>query len=789
MTQQHPPQGWPPQGQQQNNPQPGQLPPQQGQPPQQRQAPYPGQTLQQPQYQGQPQQGHPGQAQQGQFRQSQPPQYQPSPAQPQYQQGQPSQYQQQFQQQPPTTNLADGEWHRLHKLTPWAGIIGGIFASAFALFWVVVGLFGAISDGDIHLEVGLVFALGALLFFVILALTVVGTILGYRNRQFRLTSEVFEMRSGVIGKANRQARLDRLQSVNLNRPVFARIFGLTILETSGAGKDADIKLMYLGKDEAELLRAEILRRASGAKRQKQQQSRAAFEGAQAHPGAPGTVAGSAQAASAGQAGTGMPAAAAETAPRRRARTLSDYIDAAVDDFASPELPAGSVPEPAVVRVSAGRIAGAGFLSTILVALGIILGLAIALIPFSIILAAATPADGGLVFLIGMLSLLGFFVFMIFVGGLTAGGTMISSLNYTIAGTPDGIRVGRGALSQTSDTVPPGRIHAVQVRQPWLWRPFKWYEVKVDRADLSVVASSDSNEQAANLRRQVILPVGTWDEVQRVLALVLPMHMSADTSRILATAMSRGKQDTFVPAPARSWWLHPVQWKSLGYAIDRGVVYLRKGRLTRRVALVPGERIQSVTLHSSPLERAAGVVSLWLNTVGTAVTTRLPGLDAKRSVALFDELEGLAVRQAAADTSHRWHEAQARTALATARMAAADAAQRGERVDPYSQRMLDAEAAWMRDQAAQRQPQASGRPPQGVSQQQAAPFKQSQQPGQPQAQQPMEPRQHQPQHPNQPLPTQRPRPNQSTQQGHQSGPDQPPKNPDGMPPLPPMEPRQ
>ncbi|MGO1545666.1 MAG: PH domain-containing protein [Gulosibacter sp.] len=813
MTHQNPPQGWQPgNGQQhpdQNHPQfrPGQPQPQPSDPNQWRnpQGQYP---------QGQPNPGQPphGQTPHGQPPQGQPPRNQSYPGQqpqgfppqgpPPGQQPHPGQ-QPQGQVPPagvPTTNLADGEWHRLHKSTPWIGAIGGIIASFFAIFWVVFGLLGSIIDGGANIS-PIIFILVALFGLVIVVLVALGAFLGYRNRQFRLTSEVFELRYGVLAKHNRQARLDRLQSVNLNRPVFARAMGLTQLETSGAGKDADIKLAYLGRDDAERLRAEILRRASGAKKRQKDQHRGYAPQPGAHP-APG------QAAAGGPetvgAGAGAPVGAAPAKPRPR--SLGDYLDAAVDDFASPELPAGTAPEPAVVRVSAGRIAGAGFLSVVLVALIISGFLALAMIPVSIIIGAATSENVLFIFLLGLLAIVGFMVFMAFVGGLTSVGTLVSSMNYTIAGTQDGVRIGRGALSQTNDTVPPGRIHSVQVRQPWIWRPFKWYEVKVDRADITSVASSDSNEQAASLQRQTVLPVGTWDEVQRVLALVLPMHMGPRTAEILSTSMSKGAQDTFVPAPSRAWWLHPIQWRGLGYAIDRGLVYLRRGRFSKRVAMVPGERIQSVTIHDSPIERGLGVVSLWINTVGQAVTTKLPSVDASRSIALFDELEALAVSQAAADTSHRWDEAQARTALATAHMAAQDAAKRGERLDPYTQRMLDAEAAWKRDQqngsgGAVGQQQMQQRPPQQQAPWQPGPGQHwpghqgpgSQQPGpqghwqQGQGQQGQgvqAPRPHgqqqppaQPQQPLSQQPPAAPQPDANEEQGR-----------NGMPPLPPLPPR-
>ncbi|SJM59837.1 PH domain-containing protein [Gulosibacter sp. 10] len=698
---QHAPGRWPQHGQQPypqqhggGHQQPG-MPPQPGQPPAgfPNQPPQPGGGARPgsapQQYQGGPP-PHPGQQHPGQ---QGPGQHHPG------QQGAP--------QQPLATSLADGDWHQMHKLTPWLNFGGGIIASFFILFWILVSLIGSIFDNELDFPLGAVLGLAALGFVILVALIGVIVFLDFKNRQFRLTSEVFELRSGVIGKNNRQVRLDRLQSVNLTRPLLPRLLGLTQLETSGAGKDSDIKLQYLSKDQAESLRTDVLRRASGAKKRKQHGYSAPAPGQQQVPaGAPPAPGRNAPGAA--------PAGHAPAPQPHRRRTLSDYIDAAVDDFSSPELAEGSVPQQAVVNVAPGRVAGATFLSMVVTAIvlfvfGLIIGL-----PLAIILSASIDnVSFGVVFIAAVAGALGIGVFLLIIGGIAAVSTLMSSMNYTIAGTSDGVRIGRGLLNQTNDTVPPGRIHSVQLRQPWLWRKFGWYEVRVDRADLQNSASSDSNEQSQNLRRQVILPVGTWTDAQRVLSLVLPMHMSQHTAEILTTAMKPGPQPTFIPTPSKARILHPFTSRRLGYAIDRGVIYLRKGYFDRRIAMIPGERIQSITLHDSPIQRGLGVVSLWINTVGRAVTTRLPNVDAATSTQLFDQLESLAIARAAADTSHRWSEAAARTALATAHMVAQDAQASGQRVDPYTMRVLEAEAAWQREQGGQ-DAQGHGQAPTGAT---------------------------------------------------------------------------
>ena len=57
--------------------------------------------------------------------------------------------------------------------------------------------------------------------------------------------------------------LDRVQGVNLTRPMVARLLGMAKLEVVGAGTDSNVKLEYLSTANAEAVRADILRLASG----------------------------------------------------------------------------------------------------------------------------------------------------------------------------------------------------------------------------------------------------------------------------------------------------------------------------------------------------------------------------------------------------------------------------------------------------------------------------------------------------------------------------------------------
>ena len=152
-----------------------------------------------------------------------------------------------------STGLAEGEWHRLHPATPL--LKGGI--ALIAILGIVIAnlrerlidLFIGVGrpDGDPIdwlLDEGYL-PLALLAVAVVLILFVVGFYLSWRMSTFRITEEVVEVRSGLIFRTNRKARLDRIQGINIVRPFFARLFGAAKLEVNQAGQDANVQLAYL----------------------------------------------------------------------------------------------------------------------------------------------------------------------------------------------------------------------------------------------------------------------------------------------------------------------------------------------------------------------------------------------------------------------------------------------------------------------------------------------------------------------------------------------------------------
>ncbi|MDJ0323761.1 PH domain-containing protein [Cryobacterium sp. PH31-AA6] len=509
------------------------------------------------------------------------------------------------------TSLTDGEWHRLHPASPL--LRGGIFIVAVLGFIIanlrerlIDGFLGVrVHGGDPIDEIMRRGAAGWVLLgvAVVLVLILLGFYLSWRMHTFRVSDEVVEVRSGLVFRSNRRARLDRIQGVNIVRPFIPRLFGAAKLEVSVAGQDANVQLAYLGSAPADALRRDILHLASGLR--------------QPDPPAPVVASG----------GTGFGAAVTGIAGG-----IGGFAANRASELFAPELDPDAAPPESVVRIPPGRLIGSVFFSgfTVVLVLG---GIAL-------IVGALIGGSGWLLVAIlpGMIGSVSYYF-----------SRFTKSLRYSIAGTPDGVRVGFGLLSTSNETLPPGRIHAIRVSQPLLWRPFGWWQVRINTAGHS------TNKGAAGEANTTTLPVGTENDVARVLDLILPGFNSDDHLALISRGLrSKGGDDGFVNAPRRAAWLRPVSWRRTGYTISDGVALLRRGVVSRELILVPLARLQSVAVSQGPVQRMLRLASADLHTVAGPVAATLSVLDAGEAVNLFDRVAAGAVESAHLDTSHHWN---------------------------------------------------------------------------------------------------------------------------------------
>lgn len=535
-------------------------------------------------------------------------------------------------------NLADGEWHRLHPASPllrgglvFIAALGFIIANLRErVIEIFLAIFAPESTGPIDAEygewqqdwandpVGGIVSNGlvgwALLgLAAIIVAVVIGFWLSWRMHTFRVTHEAVEVRSGILFRSHRSARLDRIQGINVNRPLFARLFGTAKLEISVAGQSANVQLAYLGSALADALRADVLRLASGARAERAQGDAVPAEGPQS------------AAAPAERAEDGV-APAERTPVTARAGAL---VTQRVDEFLAPELDPDLAAPESVVHLPLGRVIGSTLLggSTIW-----------AIILVAIIVVGVTSGQTWVLFsfvpaAIGLISYMW--------------SRITKSLRYSIAGTPDGVRIGHGLLSTGNQTIPPGRVHAVEATQWVFWRPFGWWSVRINVAGQSISASGEAAQ------RTIVLPVGTVVDVHRVLALLLPDAAAEVEPLIDAGLVGRGDDGGFSVTPKRAAWMRPFSWRRIGLAETAGVAVIRRGALIRSLSLVPLARMQSVALSVGPIERALDLATLRLHTVTGPVSALLPVADRPIATALFERLAREAIERAASDTSHHW----------------------------------------------------------------------------------------------------------------------------------------
>ncbi|MBG6238897.1 putative membrane protein [Mycetocola sp. CAN_C7] len=515
----------------------------------------------------------------------------------------------------PRRSLTDGEWHRLHPATPllrggiaFLAITGFVIANLRErlLEFFVPGA-GEYDPDDYdpltyvweHGFIG--FALLAVL--VVLLIVMAAFFVSWRMHTFRVTDEAVEVRSGILFRTHRKAKLDRIQGVSISRPFLPRLFGAAKMEVSVAGQDASVKLEYLFSRDADDLRRDVLTLASGV--------RLAEQGLAPAPtvGPDGVV------------GANDPA-------------ISRVVNERVNEFLAPELDPSAAPPESVVRIPIPRLIGStilGWGTVFIVVLAVVM-----------IVSLVNGAVWALFWFVpSVIGIVSYFWT-----------TVTKSLRYSIAGTPSGVRIGFGLFSTSNDTLPPGRVHAVEISQSILWRPFGWWQVKINKAGLSAEAA------AGGKGNTTVLPVGTLTDVARVVELLLGSVSTIDLHDELDRAIRDPGHSGFVLAPRRARWLDPFAWRRTGYALHDGLLLFRRGVVWRKIDLLPLARMVSFAVSQGPVERMLRLASARAHTVIGPITATLPVIGTAEAVQLFGDVSAGIVAASRADHSHRWAENRA-----------------------------------------------------------------------------------------------------------------------------------
>ena len=324
---------------------------------------------------------------------------------------------------------APREWTRVHPVSPYLGagpIIG--LAGLYGLYqlgpaWLVGEDEGLEAISQVPL---LILALAV----VVVAAVVVGySYIAWRRDEYRVGDDALYHRKGLLFRQHRQARLDRIEAIDVVQPLLARIFGMARLKVEVAGGSGSaISLDYLRLADAEAMRNEMLALVA----------RAASGGV---PDAVGT-------ADEGD-GSGEGDHGAGHSPRLR--------DLPADALNRPAPAVAAAPEREVYTVPVGRLVGsiaasAGTAMLVVVAIGV----AVSVFAFHVnILGLFVSAVGTSVFAtLGVIvGVLGYFW-----------NRLNGGFGFTASVSRDGLRLRHGLLEKHKQTVTPGRVQAISLTQ-------------------------------------------------------------------------------------------------------------------------------------------------------------------------------------------------------------------------------------------------------------------------------------------------------------------------------------
>ncbi|WRS31108.1 PH domain-containing protein [Actinomycetaceae bacterium MB13-C1-2] len=448
------------------------------------------------------------------------------------------------------------QWRRVHKITPVLNTWQAFVVILAILVFQNVDLFRDLATGEYGFSVSpgmiLLAVLGGIV--VILLLIIGYSFFAWRAMSYAVTDQAVWMRTGILFRQQKHVRLERIQAVDLVYPLLGRIFGLgklTVESAGGAG--GKLEIGFLATAQLDELRAEIMARAAGV----------------------------------------------------YTDSRDPVIETASDALAeapSQVRPSGPVeaPESQLYAIPTGRLFGSILVSGAFVTSIVILVLVVAALVIGAIFGGSAALFAALPTVLPVL-----FIAVAIIWGRFAG-----EFNFRAAVSPDGIRIRRGLLETRSETIPPRRVHAVRISQPFLWRKFGWYRVNISQA--SSQTSNDGTNQNAS---SVLLPVGDKREALLALWLVIPDLGVEDAEAFFDEAMhANGPSPHFVGVPRSARLFDPLTYKRKGVALTPTTMVVRGRRIQHVASFVTYERIQSQVASQGPWERARGLANVQAATV-------------------------------------------------------------------------------------------------------------------------------------------------------------------------------
>lgn len=488
---------------------------------------------------------------------------------------------------------------------------------------VLVGALRAVKNLSWAIVLLLVFRAagrpGAVIELVVAALgglQVFGSLLRYLTLRYRIEaypSPTLVVESGLVFRQRRAIPVGRVQNINIKRDLVHRLLGVAELDVeTAAGREAEASLSALSVHEATRLRELLL------SLQQTSRAQAAVAGAGSESAAEGRIVYRATVRDLLLAG----------ATRTRVGAVVGGVLGAfyfVADLIGED----------------GERWSMLLLPTRKVTAALELVVADASAPLVAVLAAL---------LVACLALLAGWL-------LSIATSLVRYWDFQLLETVDGRLLRRFGLVTVNELAfPRRRLQKLTIDAPLLQRKLGLCQLT------AVTAASFQDRDSAG--HSMLAPITRWTDVERLGRHVVEGFTLRDLSwrRVSPKARRRWTVRNTVGLtvltvlPAAVWWspmawaavpvvvvlgawLAHAQYRTTKYAVERGLIVFRSGVMTRRVRVVPQDRVQLSVVRASPMQRVLGLADLQVFTAANplAADARLPNLPADVAVRIQDAL--------------------------------------------------------------------------------------------------------------------------------------------------------
>jgi putative membrane protein len=424
------------------------------------------------------------------------------------------------------------------------------------------------------------------------ALFIVGAVLGFFRFRFRLTGDTVLIRSGVLKRKRLMLGFDRIQNITLKEPLYFRVFGLVVMDIESMGSSkVEVSLSGIPRQLAEGIRATVL-----AKRP---------EGLS--PGRPEIP-------------------AAENRKEIIFQPTSELVRYGLSSnriwmFAGIASGAIAQMEPGEIELVANWREG---------------------------IVSAISSDTSLMVLFTVFGIISVIILLMLV---SVTGAILTNHNYRITYLDERFHRTRGLFERQEVSLPQSRIQTIKIRQPWIARFFKRFQLHLNQIAFGRGSSSRAarggkhffipsvNHQSAVRFSRLLYPDFDWPALKlkpidrmfifkKLQWVYLPISA---IPAIISTVMSGSAWGllplVLLPVALPMLALRRVNY---GYASDGSHGILRNGFVGHELTIFPFYKVQNVALSQSPAQKKARLASMSIKMASSTIKIPfMPTKDANR----------------------------------------------------------------------------------------------------------------------------------------------------------------